>query len=194
MTVLIEELTREAAKRAYEAGATVILPTGSIEQHGAHVGVGEAVVVRFGLREIHEALGQVEGAARALDANTLVVGSVLVRLDGIDAPELGQTCRVDGRVYACGEVALGMLMDLVMGKRIACTLRRIEGDDRDFGICREAGAGAGDGLLRHRGGHSTLIFASRRIFAHLSISARIRRPKSSGARRKMRKPRQMMTK
>ena len=39
MTVLIEELTREAAKRAYEAGATVILPTGSIEQHGAHLPV-----------------------------------------------------------------------------------------------------------------------------------------------------------
>ena len=39
MSILIEELTREAAKRAYGAGATVILPTGSIEQHGPHLPV-----------------------------------------------------------------------------------------------------------------------------------------------------------
>ena len=39
MTILIEELTREAARQAYDAGATVILPTGSIEQHGPHLPV-----------------------------------------------------------------------------------------------------------------------------------------------------------
>ena len=39
MTILIEELTREAARQAYDAGATVILPTGSIEQHGSHLPV-----------------------------------------------------------------------------------------------------------------------------------------------------------
>ncbi len=81
-----------------------------------------------------------EGPARVLDANTLIVGTIKVRLDGIDAPEVEQTCRVDGRVYGCGEVALGALMDLVMGKRIACTLRRQQGDDRAFGTCRDAAA------------------------------------------------------
>ena len=120
----------------------------------------------------------VEGAARALDANTLVVGSVLVRLDGIDAPELGQTCRVDGRVYACGEVALGMLTDLVMGKRIACTLRRIEGDDRDFGICREAGPGAAadatDATLRIIAARKNFIFMATRIGARVKRSGKKR--------------------
>lgn len=39
MTILLEELTRDAATAAYRAGATVILPTGSIEQHGPHLPV-----------------------------------------------------------------------------------------------------------------------------------------------------------
>jgi creatinine amidohydrolase len=66
MTVLIEELTREAAKRAYEAGATVILPTGSIEQHGAHLPVfTDTLVVSHVARE----------AARAATARLHVPGS-----------------------------------------------------------------------------------------------------------------------
>lgn len=81
-----------------------------------------------------------EGPARVLDANTLVIGTIKVRLDGIDAPEIEQACRVDGRAYGCGDIALGALMDMVMGKRIACTLRRQDGDDRAFGTCREVAA------------------------------------------------------
>jgi creatinine amidohydrolase len=66
MTVLIEELTREAAKRAYEAGATVILPTGSIEQHGAHLPVfTDTLVVSHIARE----------SARAATARLHVAGA-----------------------------------------------------------------------------------------------------------------------
>lgn len=37
MKVLLEEMTREAAHAAFEQNAMVVLPTGSIEQHGAHL-------------------------------------------------------------------------------------------------------------------------------------------------------------
>jgi creatinine amidohydrolase len=39
VTLLLEELTREDAERAFAAGAMVVLPTGSIEQHGPHLPV-----------------------------------------------------------------------------------------------------------------------------------------------------------
>ncbi len=37
MNRLLEEMTREAAREAFDEGAMVVLPTGSIEQHGAHL-------------------------------------------------------------------------------------------------------------------------------------------------------------
>ncbi|MBM3508070.1 MAG: hypothetical protein FJX64_10295, partial [Alphaproteobacteria bacterium] len=78
------------------------------------------------------------GPVRVLDGNTILVDGIKVRLDSIDAPELGQQCRAQGRAYDCGELARGFLIDQVMGKRIHCTLFRREGDDRAYGHCRDA--------------------------------------------------------
>jgi len=37
MKLLLEEMTRDEAREAFDAGAVVVLPTGSIEQHGHHL-------------------------------------------------------------------------------------------------------------------------------------------------------------
>ncbi len=37
MKLLLEEMTRDEARAAFDAGATVVLPTASIEQHGPHL-------------------------------------------------------------------------------------------------------------------------------------------------------------
>jgi len=37
MKLLLEEMTRDEAREAFDAGALVVLPTGSIEQHGPHL-------------------------------------------------------------------------------------------------------------------------------------------------------------
>jgi creatinine amidohydrolase len=37
MKLLLEEMTRDEAREAFDAGATAVLPTGSIEQHGHHL-------------------------------------------------------------------------------------------------------------------------------------------------------------
>ncbi len=39
MKLLLEEMTRDEAREAFDAGALVVLPTGSIEQHGPHLPV-----------------------------------------------------------------------------------------------------------------------------------------------------------
>jgi endonuclease YncB( thermonuclease family) len=56
--------------------------------------------------------------ALADDADTLTVGGIRYRLDGIDAPELDQVC-IDhrGNPYTCGRRALDALQDLVAGRR-----------------------------------------------------------------------------
>lgn len=53
----------------------------------------------------------ISGRAEVLDGDTLTVGGIPVRLVGIDAPELRQTCKDQvGGEYPCGEAASGALI------------------------------------------------------------------------------------
>ncbi|MEX2648002.1 MAG: thermonuclease family protein, partial [Alphaproteobacteria bacterium] len=46
---------------------------------------------------------ELAGPARAVSGDLIVIGEMLVRLAGIDAPEFDQTCTRDGAVWACGD-------------------------------------------------------------------------------------------
>lgn len=65
-------------------------------------------------------LEPISGSARAGDGDSLTIGEVRVRLFGIDAPELGQTCQKSGQVWACGRAAADRLSDLVSGREVRC--------------------------------------------------------------------------
>ena len=83
------------------------------------------------------------GPARAVDGDTLDMLGVRVRLQGIDAPELYQSCTRQDQPWACGEAARAALAGLVAGRRVACTARtrdryarpvaRCTVDDTDLG-------------------------------------------------------------
>ena len=61
------------------------------------------------------------GAVYAVDGDTLRQGSERIRLLGIDAPELQQTCsRPNGEVWACGRAARDLLADLVQDLSVTC--------------------------------------------------------------------------
>ena len=61
-----------------------------------------------------------QGAVRALDGDSLVVGTQEVRLFGIDAPEFDQTCQKGGVSWSCGQIAKDKLATLVAGQRVEC--------------------------------------------------------------------------
>jgi endonuclease YncB( thermonuclease family) len=61
------------------------------------------------------------GAPRAVDGDTLAFGERRVRLVGIDAPELGQTCERDGADYDCGREARRFLAGLVEKGQCECS-------------------------------------------------------------------------
>lgn len=83
---------------------------------------------------------ELSGRAWVVDGDTLVLGSEMLRLFGIDAPEAGQTCADGaGRYYDCGAAAARQLEEMVAGGRIDCT-----GDERDrygrlIAVCRREG-------------------------------------------------------
>lgn len=85
--------------------------------------------------------GDIVGAARVIDGDTLEVGGTTVRLHGIDAPELAQSCEAAGRSWPCGRWARQELSRLVGDGPVTCEAL---GQDR-FGrtVARCAGA-AGD--------------------------------------------------
>ncbi len=68
-----------------------------------------------------------EGRAQVTDGDTIRIGESRIRLKGIDAPELRQTCRHDGRPYRCGEVAKSALAERLEDRALTC---RITGRDR----------------------------------------------------------------
>ena len=78
----------------------------------------------------------IEGRAMVVDGDTLDIGGRRVRLEGIDAPEIGQTC---GRAWLgswdCGKAARRALDTLVAGQTVACQSKGLDKYGRVLGIC-----------------------------------------------------------
>ena len=58
--------------------------------------------------------------AKVIDGDTIVMGEQVVRLHGIDAPELDQTFQWRGQQIACGTMALAALEALTAGVKVRC--------------------------------------------------------------------------
>jgi endonuclease YncB( thermonuclease family) len=60
------------------------------------------------------------GSATVVDGDTLRMDDTRIRLFGIDAPELDQSCSKDGAKWQCGREAFERLSRLVLGKNVRC--------------------------------------------------------------------------
>ena len=79
---------------------------------------------------------KVLGSVSITDGDTIKLGTVKVRLHGIDAPESRQNCKdAKNKAYACGRQSTAFLKSLVKNKEVKC-----EGKDKDrygriIGVC-----------------------------------------------------------
>jgi hypothetical protein len=64
--------------------------------------------------------GSLTGPANVVDGDTIVVADQLVRLHGIDAPELDETFWWRGQQIACGTMSLAALEALIAGVKMRC--------------------------------------------------------------------------
>jgi endonuclease YncB( thermonuclease family) len=67
------------------------------------------------------------GRVHVVDGDTIHLNEAKIRLKGIDAPEMDQSCLRSGRSYPCGNAARRALIDLVSGSPVQC---RASGRDR----------------------------------------------------------------
>ncbi len=76
------------------------------------------------------------GPARIIDGDTIAIGDARIRLEGIDAPELGQTCqRPELDVWDCGAAAARELSELIEGRHVQCESTGNDKYGRMLGIC-----------------------------------------------------------
>src|SRR5215471_8613949 len=73
----------------------------------------------------------VTATATVRDANSIQLGDVTYRLDGVDAPELDQTCIDDhADPWTCGLEARDQLTKLIAGRSVRCD---DVGPEKNFG-------------------------------------------------------------
>ncbi|MFK7862379.1 MAG: thermonuclease family protein [Granulosicoccus sp.] len=78
---------------------------------------------------------EISGMARIIDGDTLAIGTQIVRLHGIDAPENAQNCtRKNGKTYNCGAASEKALLKLLQ-KKTTCTGDSLDAYARLIAIC-----------------------------------------------------------
>ncbi len=76
------------------------------------------------------------GRARAVDGETLRLGDVTVRLFGIDALELQQTCTTrKGKPQQCGDLSRQMLDTLTHNVKVKCQTKGEDPDGTVVAVC-----------------------------------------------------------
>ena len=69
----------------------------------------------------------ITGRSSVIDADTLEIHGMRIRLEGIDAPESSQRCGAAGQEWACGQQAALALNDWIGERNVSC---RRQGQDR----------------------------------------------------------------
>jgi endonuclease YncB( thermonuclease family) len=75
------------------------------------------------------------GIARANDGDSITIGSTRIRLFGIDAPELDQSCKRGGAAWNCGAEAADRLSRMVTGREVRCNPVSTDQYDRILARC-----------------------------------------------------------
>jgi endonuclease YncB( thermonuclease family) len=103
---------------------------------------GVVALVAIGAAVFRPAAAPISGRADVIDGDTLRIGAVRVRLTGLDAPEIDQTCTdASGRDWGCGREAKAYLADLADKRLISC---RPSGRDRYGRTLAKCAADAAD--------------------------------------------------
>ena len=110
-----------------------------------------AAAIMLILRAAAAAAGDSEllsGRASVIDGDTIQISGRHVRLFGMDAPELVQTCEANGRKYRCGEAATHALADRIHDRPVTCKWQEIEGYDQLMAVCTADGEDLGRFMVR----------------------------------------------
>ncbi len=82
------------------------------------------------------ALADATGSAHVVDGDTIRIGETKIRLHGIDAPEMKQTCRTkQGKEQRCGVQSKQALHAMVQGQQVRCQGDELDRYKRLIAVC-----------------------------------------------------------
>ena len=114
-----------------------------------HPQSGQRLYWRSSLRGFGLLVGK-QTKSFVVDGGMLRQGDRRARLLGIDAPELGQTCRLDKVVTLCGRDAKDALSRSIVGG-VRCEVERHDRWKRDLAVCfNSQGFDVGQALIEQR--------------------------------------------
>ena len=78
----------------------------------------------------------ISGRVSVIDGDTLEMHGVRIRLNGIDAPESGQSCLdANGVCYKCGQLAAFKMLEYVEGRSVHCEITDKDRYGRSLATC-----------------------------------------------------------
>jgi endonuclease YncB( thermonuclease family) len=162
-----------ALTRAASLAATLAVAIGLVAWLGPALvsGTEPATPVAPGAGLVASA-GTVQGRANVLAGDRMRIGATAVRLYGVEAPEVGQTCASS---RPCAEAARAALQRVVQGKTVACTVSGRGEDGTSTGTCTVDGADLAAKMVR--AGH---LFAETGLFSTYAGAEREAREASLG--------------
>jgi endonuclease YncB( thermonuclease family) len=66
------------------------------------------------------AVADITGKPRIIEGDTIQIGDTKIRLHGIDAPEMKQTCKLNGGNWFAGKDAKNAIASLLADKTLVC--------------------------------------------------------------------------
>lgn len=96
---------------------------------------GLIVLLALGTAYFQPDSGQEQGRMSVVDGDTLRFVSRRIRLLGIDAPEMDQTCRQGDVEMVCGRESARYLRELIGSMPVSCELNGHDRYGRDLGRC-----------------------------------------------------------
>lgn len=105
----------------------------------------------------------ISGLARVTDGDTIEVGEEVVRLFGVDAPELGQKCKGPKELRHCGKLAATFLADRIEGEHLECVVIDVDEHNRSVASCRHDGEDLSGWLVREGYALAFLRYSDRYI-------------------------------
>ena len=81
------------------------------------------------------AFAEISGKPNIIDGDTIDISGVRIRLHGIDTPETGQICEINGKTWRCGEEATSALADVIGRTWVDCFGRNKDWYGRIVAVC-----------------------------------------------------------
>lgn len=140
----MQGISRDAKKQLTKwIAALIVAALGALFGQGHLPGVGQ----RPPNPGTGPAPGQISGAGRAIDGDSLVVGRDEVRMKGIDAPEGKQTCTRNGQSWDCGNAARDELRRLIGKDVVQCKVLERDKHGRLLSTCSAGGRDLNAGMV-----------------------------------------------